>query len=71
MQVAENVVVVCRSLGEKNMVIVENENLGIKLNLENPKGIEIELGLEGRVIYKEGENNQLISFEPVMVEELV
>jgi len=71
MQVAENVVVVCRSLGEKNMVVVENENLGIILNLENPKGIEVELGMEGRVIYKEGENNQLVSFEPVMVEELV
>jgi len=71
MQVIENVVVVCRSFGEKNVMIVENENLGIQMSLENPKGIEVELGTEGKVIYKEGSTNQLVSFEPIMVEELV
>jgi len=71
MQVIENAVVVGRSIGEKNVVIIENETIGFKMSFENPKGIEVELGTEGRVIYKEGAANQLISFEPVMVEELV
>lgn len=70
MQVIENASVVCRSLGEKNVVIVENENLGVRVSLENTKGIEIELGLEGRVIYNEA-TRQMVSFEPAMAEELI
>lgn len=70
MQVIENAVVVGRSAGDKNLVIVENEMLGLTISLENLKGIELELGMEGRVIYKEGSSNQLLSFEPMMVEEL-
>ena len=70
MQVIENAVVVGRSFGEKNVVIVENEILGLTMSLENIKEIEMELGMEGRMIYKEGTTNQLLSFEPVMVEEL-
>jgi len=71
MQVIENAIVVGRSVGEKNVVVIENENLGFKMSFENPKGIEVELGTEGRVIYKEGASNQLVSFEPIMIEELV
>ena len=70
MQVIENASVVCRSLGEKNLVIVENENLGVRISLENTKGIEVELGMEGRVIYN-GATCQMVSFEPAMAEELV
>ena len=70
MQVIENASVVCRSLGEKNLVIVENENLGVRISLENTKGIEVELGMEGRVIYNRA-TYQMVSFEPVMAEELV
>lgn len=72
MQVVENAVVVSRSLGDKNIVVVENENLGLTLSLENPKSIELELGMEGIVIYKEIEGScQLVSFDPALVEELV
>jgi hypothetical protein len=67
MQVIENAVVICRSLGDKNIVVVENENLGLTLSLENPKGIEIELGMEGRIIYNQC---SMVSFEPALVEEL-
>jgi hypothetical protein len=69
MQVIENATIVCRSMGEKNIVVLENENTGVSYTLENVKGIELELGFEGRVIYNET-SNQLISFEPVMQEEL-
>ncbi len=68
MHVIENAVVVGRSTGEKNVVIVENEVLGLTMRLENIKEIEVELGMEGRVIYNA--TSQLLSFEPVMVEEL-
>jgi hypothetical protein len=67
MLVIENAHVVCRSLGEKNVVVVENTNTGENVTLHNSKGIELELGMEGRLIYNEG---TLVSFEPAMVEEL-
>lgn len=69
MQVIENATIVCRSFGEKNIVVLENETTGETFTLENVKGIELELGFEGRVIYNET-SNQLLSFEPVMAEEL-
>ncbi len=71
MQVIENASVICRSMGEKNIYIVQNENTGEKITLQNVKGIELELGMEGKLIYNENSSNQLISFEPVTVEELV
>jgi hypothetical protein len=71
MQVIENATVICRSMGEKNICIVQNENTGVEIALQNGKGIELELGMEGRFIYNELSSNQLVSFEPVMAEELV
>jgi hypothetical protein len=71
MLVIENAHVICRAFGENNVIIVENENIGMNLTLHNPKGIDAELGMEGRLIYKEGPVCQLVSFEPSMVEELV
>jgi hypothetical protein len=71
MLVIENANVVSRSFGDHNVVIVENENTGMKLRLQNPKAIDLELGIEGRLIYKEEPVCQLVSFEPMMVEELV
>jgi hypothetical protein len=68
MLVIENATIVCRSFGENNVIIVENENTGISLTLQNAKGIEVELGSEGKLIYKEGPVCQLVSFEPMMVE---
>lgn len=70
MQVIENASVICRSMGEKNIYIVQNENTGEEITLQNVKGIELELGMEGKFIYNES-SNQLVSFEPVMAEELV
>ncbi|HEY4785813.1 MAG TPA: hypothetical protein VIH57_07180 [Bacteroidales bacterium] len=70
MQVIENAVVISRSQGEHNVVIVEDVNSGVEISLQNPKGIEVELGLEGKVIYKAETVNQLLSFEPVLIEEL-
>ncbi len=71
MQVIENAFVVCRSLGENNVVVVEDGNTGIEISLQNQKQIDVELGMEGRMIYKEGTVNQLVSFDPIMIEELV
>jgi hypothetical protein len=70
MQVLENAFVAGCSLGEKSLVIVENENSGVQLTLENTKGVEVETGMEGRIIYNEA-TSQLVSFEPALVEELV
>ena len=70
MLVIENAIIVCRSLGENNVVVVEDLNSGIEISLQNQKQIEVELGMEGRMIYKAGTVNQLVSFEPIMVEEL-
>jgi len=71
MQVIENVSVICLSTGENNVVVVRNENNGHEFTLINTNGIEIELGMEGRIIFKNDAVKQLISFEPVMVEELL
>jgi len=71
MLVIENAHVICRSFGENNVIIVENVNTGENLTLQNPKEIDMELGMEGRLIYKEAPVCQLVSFEPIMVEELV
>lgn len=71
MLVIENAHVVGRSMGENNLIIVEVENTGMYMGLQNPKGIDVELGMEGRLIYKEGPFCQLVSFEPIMAEELV
>lgn len=71
MQVVENAVVVCRSRGEKDVCIVENVNTGEQISLVNTKGIDLKAGMEGEVVYLEGEVNQLESFEAVMEEELV
>lgn len=68
MQFVENVTVVGRSLGEKNVVVVMNENTGKTISLINPKGIEVEPGMEGNITFL---NEQLESFVPVMAEELV
>jgi hypothetical protein len=70
MQVIENASIVGRSMGEKNVVIVENENTGRSITLMNPEGIEVELGIECRVMFDSVKMN-LVSFEPVMEEELV
>ena len=71
MQVIENASIVCRSIGENNVIIVENENTGKKISLQNPKGLELELGMEGRLIFNEEPVLHLVSFELVMEEELV
>jgi hypothetical protein len=71
MQVIENASIVCRSMGENNVIIVENENTGKRISLQNPKGLELELGMEGRLVFKEEPVLHLVSFELVMEEELV
>jgi hypothetical protein len=71
MQVIENASIVCRSIGENNVIIVENENTGRKIFLQNPKGLNFELGMEGRLVFKEEPLLHVVSFERVMEEELV
>jgi hypothetical protein len=71
MQVIENVSVLCRSLGENNVVVVRDENTGNELTLINTNGIEVELGVEGRITFKNEAVKQLVSFEPILVEELL
>jgi hypothetical protein len=71
MQVIENASIVCRSIGENNVIIVENENTGKRISLQNPKGLELELGMEGRVLFNDQPVLHLVSFELVMEEELV
>ncbi len=71
MQVIENATIVCRSIGENNVIIVENENTGKRITLQNPLGLELELGMEGRLVFKEEPVLHLVSFELVMEEELV
>lgn len=68
MQFVENVTVVGRSLGEHNVVVVLNEVTGEEFSLLNPKGFELELGMEGNVVI--AGNRLLESFEPVLEEEI-
>lgn len=70
MQEIENAIIVGHSTGERNIIIVKNEATGKIVTMENPKGLEIELGMEGFIMYTEEPLMQLISFEPAMVEEL-
>ncbi len=70
MQVIENASIVCRSIGEKDIYIVQNENTGECITLQNLQGIELELGMEGRIVYNNLTEAQLLSFEPVMEEEM-
>ena len=71
MNVIENASVVCRSAGEKNVCIIMDEVTGKTVRLENVAGVELELGMEGTVSYKAQPFAQILSFEPVMQEELV
>jgi hypothetical protein len=68
MQVIENASIVCLSVGENNVIVVENELNGEKITLRYNTGAELELGMEGRLQFKDG---LMVSFEPIMVEELV
>jgi tRNA(Phe) wybutosine-synthesizing methylase Tyw3 len=70
MQEIENAIIVGHSTGERNIIIVKNEATGKIVKMENPKGLEIELGMEGFIMFTEEPVMQLISFEPTMVEEL-
>ena len=68
MNVIENASIICHSRGEKDVYTVKNENTGIIVSLENEAGLDLELGMEGSVVYN---GNLLVSFEPTMVNELV
>jgi hypothetical protein len=70
MQLVENVTVVGRSLGEHNVVVVLDENTGKEISLFNLKGIELELGMEGKILVAENPIKSLESFEPVLAEEI-
>lgn len=70
MHVIENATVICRSLGENNVYVVENENTGKKVKIVDLKGFDLEIGTEGRIEYLKGETNHIISYEPALVEEL-
>jgi hypothetical protein len=69
MQTLESATIVGRSRGENDVVVVLNENNGQTIALNNPNGLNLEIGAEGIVEF-DGLSAQLISFEPVMVEEL-
>jgi hypothetical protein len=69
MQTLESATIVGRSRGENDVVVVLNENNGQTITLNNPNGLNLEIGAEGIVEF-DGLSAQLISFEPVMVEEL-
>lgn len=71
MQVVGNAIVVCRTIGDNDVYIFENANTGETISMVNARGIDIELGMEGEVVYLDGEVNQLESFVAVMEEELV
>lgn len=70
MLVTENVTVIGRSFGEKNVIIVLNENTGREISIVDLKGFNLELGAEGTIQYLPGSVNHLIQFESNMVEEL-
>ncbi|MDP4208366.1 MAG: hypothetical protein Q8928_06075 [Bacteroidota bacterium] len=67
MKVIENASVVCISKGDSNIVVIMDENTGKTITLQDPKEMVVALGLEGILVYEE---TQVVSFEPVMEEEL-
>lgn len=71
MQVIENASIVGHSFGENNVIVFENAVSGETYSLKNPNGFDFEMGIEGKLIFVEEPVMQLVSFEPVMAEELV
>jgi len=69
MQTIEIAAIIGRSRGENDIVIVSNEINGQIITLQNPNGLNLEIGEEGTVIF-DGLSSQLFSFEPIMVEEM-
>jgi hypothetical protein len=69
MQVFKNATIVGRSQGDNNVIVVMNEETGNTVTLRNPNGLDLEIGAEGTVEF-DTMSAQLISFEPVMVEEM-
>jgi hypothetical protein len=69
MQTIENATIIGRSRGENDLVIFFNEMNGQTITLQNPNGLNLEIGQEGTLEF-DGLSAQLFSFEPVMVEEL-
>ena len=70
MKVIENASIVARCIGDQDMYIVMDELTGKTIRMQNPKGFELELGLEGAVSYKEEPFTHMVNFEMVMEEEL-
>jgi hypothetical protein len=70
MRVIENVSIVGRVMGENDVCIVMNEVTGETMRLLNPKGLDLELGLEGVVYYKDQPDAQLVNFETIAEEVL-
>jgi hypothetical protein len=70
MRVIGNATVIGRSNGDNNVVVVLNEETGKKVTMVDLKGMDLELGTEGRILYLSGSVNHLIQFESTMVEEL-
>jgi hypothetical protein len=69
MQTIENATIIGRSRGENDLAIFFNEMNGQTITLQNPNGLNLEIGQEGTVEF-DGLSAQLFSFEPVMIEEL-
>ena len=67
MKVIENALVVGRSIGDNNVYVIQNENTGTTITLHSSNDMGLELGMEGAVIYN---GQQIVSFEPALVEEL-
>jgi hypothetical protein len=70
MQEIENATIVCHSTGENNVIVVKDETTGKTISLLNHKGLELELGMEGRMLFREEPVKQLVNFELILKEEL-
>ena len=66
MQVIVNAMIVGRSSGDNEVVVVNNMNTGAHHTVFNPHGIAVELGQEGTLLYKESETSHIISFQPLV-----
>ena len=66
MQVIVNAMIVGRSSGDNEVIVVSNQNTGAHHSVLNTEGFDFELGQEGTLTFKASTTNHIISFEPTV-----
>ncbi|MDP4227578.1 MAG: hypothetical protein Q8907_15450 [Bacteroidota bacterium] len=63
MEVVDNAEVIGRTIGEKDVYLIHDLATGAICSYVNSDGLDIELGMEGKLTYKNVSENEIVSFE--------